>query len=113
EIFGFLGPNGSGKTTTIRMLLGLMRPSAGHVRVLGYDTRHEPEGLRRRIGYMSQRFSLYDDLTVGENLNFFGRAYGVRGARLRERKQAVLEMANLVGREREQTRNLSAGWKQR
>jgi ABC-2 type transport system ATP-binding protein len=113
EIFGFLGPNGSGKTTTIRVLLGLLKPTAGAARVLGFDVRRQAEAIRRRIGYMSQKFSLYNDLTVVENLNFFGRTYGVRGERLKRRKAFVLEMANLVGRESELTRNLSAGWKQR
>jgi len=113
EIFGFLGPNGAGKTTTIRMLLCLLRPTSGRATVLGYDIVRQPEAIRRHIGYMSQRFSLYNDLTVGENLDFYGRTYGVRGGRLRERKQFVIEMAGLQGRERELTRNLSGGWKQR
>jgi ABC-2 type transport system ATP-binding protein len=113
EIFGFLGPNGAGKTTTIRMLLGLLRPTSGTARVLGFDVARQPEEIRKRIGYMSQRFSLYQDLTVGENLDFYGRTYGVRGARLSERKRFVVEMAGLTGRERELTRNLSGGWKQR
>ncbi len=113
EIFGFLGPNGAGKTTTIRMLLGLLRPTSGQATVLGYDIVRQPEEIRRHIGYMSQRFSLYQDLTVSENLDFYGRTYGVRGERLRERKQFAIEMAGLQGRERELTRNLAGGWKQR
>jgi ABC-2 type transport system ATP-binding protein len=113
EIFGFLGPNGSGKTTTIRMLLGLLRPTEGRGSVLGYDIVKQAEEIRKRIGYMSQRFSLYNDLTVAENLNFYGGTYGVTGARLRQRKEYILEMANLRGREREMTKNLSGGWKQR
>lgn len=113
QIFGFLGPNGSGKTTTIRMLLGLLRPSDGVARVLGCDIARHTERVRPRLGYMSQRFSLYDDLTVVENLRFYGRTYGLKGARLRERIDFVLEMAGLAGREREQTRNLSGGWRQR
>jgi len=113
EIFGFLGPNGAGKTTTIRILLGLLRPTSGHAAVLGYDIVRQPEEIRKHIGYMSQRFSLYRDLTVSENLDFYGRTYGVRGERLRKRKQFVIEMAGLQGRERELTRNLSGGWKQR
>jgi ABC-2 type transport system ATP-binding protein len=113
EIFGFLGPNGAGKTTTIRMLLCLLRPTAGRASVLGYDIERQPEQIRRNIGYMSQRFSLYSDLTVSENLDFYGRTYGVRGKRLRQRKQFAVEMAGLKGRERELTRNLSGGWKQR
>jgi ABC-2 type transport system ATP-binding protein len=113
EIFGFLGPNGAGKTTTIRMLLGLLRPTAGHASVLGFDIVRQSEEVRKHIGYMSQRFSLYQDLTVSENLDFYGRTYGVRGKRLRQRKRFVIEMAGLEGRERELTRNLSGGWKQR
>jgi ABC-2 type transport system ATP-binding protein len=112
-IFGFLGPNGAGKTTTIRMLLGLLKPTSGEASVLGFDIIKETAEIKKRIGYMSQRFSLYDDLTVDENLNFFGRTYGVRGRRLRERKRFVLSMAGLEGRERELTKNLSGGWKQR
>ncbi len=113
EIFGFLGPNGAGKTTTIRMLLGLLRPTSGQATVLGYDVVRQTEQIRAHIGYMSQRFSLYNDLTVTENLDFYGRTYGVRGERLRRRKAFVVEMAGLQGRERELTRNLSGGWKQR
>jgi ABC-2 type transport system ATP-binding protein len=113
EIFGFLGPNGAGKTTTIRMLLGLLRPTAGRASVLGFDIVRQSEEVREHIGYMSQRFSLYQDLTVSENLDFYGRTYGVRGKRLRQRKRFVIEMAGLEGRERELTRNLSGGWKQR
>jgi ABC-2 type transport system ATP-binding protein len=113
EIFGFLGPNGAGKTTTIRMLLGLLTPTAGTARVVGFDVVKESEDLRKHIGYMSQQFSLYNDLTVAENLNFYGGIYGVRGQRLQERKQYILEMAGLTGRERELTKNLSGGWKQR
>jgi ABC-2 type transport system ATP-binding protein len=112
-IFGFLGPNGAGKTTTIRMLLGLLRPTAGTATVLGFDIIRQTAEIKKRIGYMSQRFSLYDDLTVDENLNFYGRTYGVRSKQLRARKSFVLQMAGLTGRERELTRNLSGGWKQR
>ncbi len=112
-IFGFLGPNGAGKTTTIRMLMGLLAPSHGSAVVLGYDLDGRTEELRQRIGYVSQRFSLYNDLTVSENLNFFGRAYGVTGKRLKLRKGEILEMAGLVGREGERTKNLSGGWRQR
>jgi ABC-2 type transport system ATP-binding protein len=113
EVFGFLGPNGAGKTTTIRMLLGLLKPTSGQAEVLGFDITREAEEIKKRIGYMSQRFSLYNDLTVSENLDFFGRTYGLRGRRRRERKEYVLEMADLKGRERELTRNLAGGWKQR
>ncbi len=113
QIFGFLGPNGAGKTTTMRMLLGLLRPTAGTALVLGLDVVQQISQIRRRIGYMSQKFSLYNDLTVNENLNFYGGTYGVRGQKLRERKAYILNMAGLKGRERELTRNLSGGWKQR
>jgi ABC-2 type transport system ATP-binding protein len=112
-IFGLLGPNGAGKTTTIRMLLGLLRPTSGAATVLGFDVVRQTKEIKKRVGYMSQRFSLYDDLTVEENLNFYGRTYGVRGRVLRARKKFVLQMAGLEGRERELTRNLSGGWKQR
>ena len=112
-IFGFLGPNGAGKTTTIRMLLGLLKPTSGRATVLGFDVVKQANEVKKRIGYMSQRFSLYDDLTVDENLNFYGRTYGVRNRQLRARKEFVLQMAGLEGRERELTRNLSGGWKQR
>jgi ABC-2 type transport system ATP-binding protein len=113
EIFGFLGPNGAGKTTTIRMLLGLLRPTSGQAQVLGFDIVKQTDEVKKRIGYMSQRFSLYNDLTVEENLNFYGRTYGVKNQQLRERKAYILGMAGLEGRERELTKNLSGGWKQR
>ncbi len=113
EIFGFLGPNGAGKTTTMRMLLGLLRPTEGTALVLGLDVNRQLAQIRQRIGYMSQKFSLYNDLTVNENLNFYGGVYGVRGESLRQRKKYILHMAGLEGRERELTKNLSGGWKQR
>ncbi len=113
SIFGFLGPNGAGKTTTMRVLLGLLAPSAGHALVLGYNVAHQPRAVKKRIGYMSQRFSLYDDLTVGENLRFYGRTYGLDNKRLNDRVQFVLEMAGLVGRDRLRARELSGGWRQR
>jgi ABC-2 type transport system ATP-binding protein len=113
QIFGFLGPNGAGKTTTIRMLLGLLTPTAGSATVVGFDVIKNTEAMRQHIGYMSQKFSLYNDLTVEENLNFYGGVYGVRGQKLKERKKYILRMAGLTGRERELTRNLSGGWKQR
>ena len=112
-IFGFLGPNGAGKTTTIRMLLGLLRPTAGEATVLGLDIVKQVNEVKKCIGYMSQRFSLYDDLTVDENLNFYGRTYGLRRKQLRARKRFVLAMAGLEGRGGELARNLSGGWKQR
>ncbi len=113
-IFGFLGPNGSGKTTTIRMLLGLLAPTEGTAHVLGFDIRRgAPPALKHRLGYMSQKFTLYNDLTVEENLNFYGRTYGLSNDRLRARKRAIVELAGLTGREGELTRNLAGGWKQR
>jgi ABC-2 type transport system ATP-binding protein len=113
QIFGFLGPNGAGKTTTIRMLLGLIKPTSGTATVLGFEILRQAEEIRKRVGYMSQKFSLYNDLTVEENLNFYGGTYGVRGERLRQRKRYILKMAGLEGRERELTKNLAGGWKQR
>jgi ABC-2 type transport system ATP-binding protein len=113
EIFGFLGPNGSGKTTTIRMTLGLLQPSAGTVEVLGIPVGKAPEKIRPRVGYMSQRFSLYNDLTVLQNLRFYGVAYGLSNSQLAERIQEALAMAGLEGRQGVKTRDLSGGWRQR
>lgn len=113
EVFGFLGPNGSGKTTTIRMLCGLLKPTSGRAEVLGHDILRQGRALRSRLGYMSQRFSLYDDLTVDENLAFFGRGYGLSRARLAERTAWALGMAGLAGEERRLARELSGGAKQR
>ena len=113
EIFGFLGPNGAGKSTTIRILCGLLAPSEGKAMVAGFDVAQEPEKVRENIGYMSQRFSLYDDLTVEENINFFMGIYGVDRAKRPARKQYALDMAGLVGQEETMTRTLSGGWKQR
>ena len=113
EIFGFLGPNGSGKTTTIRMMLGLLKPTEGHVAVLGYSVNNEPERIRPHIGYMSQRFSLYNDLTVMQNLRFYGKVYGLRNQDLDERIQEAVEMAGLSGHEDAHTRDLAGGWRQR
>ena len=112
-IFGFLGPNGSGKTTTIRMLCGLLRPSSGSGRVVGCDIAREGEAIRRRIGYMSQKFSLYDDLTVAENLTFYAGMYGLANAKRRERVDAMIALADLRGRERTLTGALAGGVRQR
>jgi len=113
EIFGFLGANGAGKSTTIRMLCGLLKPTGGTAMVGGIDVGRDPEGVKRRIGYMSQRFSLYRDLTVDQNIRFFAGVYGIRGARLEARRQFVLEMAGLGGREKTRAADLAGGWRQR
>jgi len=113
EIFGFLGANGAGKSTTIRMLCGLLRPSAGAARVGGIDVGRRPEDVKPRIGYMSQRFSLYEKLTVDQNIAFFAGIYGLRGERFAARRAFALEMAGLKGRESVLTGSLSAGWRQR
>src|SRR5687767_12396032 len=113
EIFGFLGSNGAGKSTTIRMLCGLLKPTSGSARVGGVDVSRDPEGVKRRIGYMSQRFSLYEKLTVDQNITFFGGIYGLTADRLAERRRFVVEMAGLRGRERTLAGTLSAGWRQR
>jgi len=113
EIFGFLGPNGAGKTTTIRMLLSLIRPTSGRAFVLGLDAAQQALRIRQRIGYMSQKFSLYDDLSVAQNLAFFGGTYGVRGRRFQERRDYALHMAGLEGRAEELASHLSGGWRQR
>jgi ABC-2 type transport system ATP-binding protein len=110
EVVGYLGPNGSGKTTTIRMLLGLLRPTEGRATVLGFDAFAQSEEVRKRSGYMSQRFALYDDLTVLENLAFYGGVYGIRDI---GRIRATLELVGLAGHDAELTRGLSAGWRQR
>ncbi len=113
EVFGLLGPNGSGKTTTIRMLCGLLQPTAGQASVVGIDVARDPEGVRRRIGYMSQRYGLYDDLTVAENMRFYASMYGLRGARRDARMQALLDDLGLRPREGQMAGTLSGGWKQR
>ena len=113
EIFGFLGPNGAGKSTTIRMLCGILRPTAGKGIVGGFDISIHPDEVKTIIGYMSQKFTLYQDLTVGENIEFFGGIHRLSPALQRERKEWVLRMAGLVGRENSLTRELSGGWKQR
>jgi ABC-2 type transport system ATP-binding protein len=113
EIFGFLGPNGAGKTTAIRILCGLLRPTEGRALVAGFDVAAQPEAVRQNIGYMSQKFSLYDDLTVEENIDFFAGIYGVPEDRLAGRKEYALRMAGLGERRATMTRLLAGGWKQR
>src|SRR5262249_15931992 len=113
EVFGFLGPNGSGKSTTIRILCGLLRPTSGEAYVTGLSVAAQSELIRRRIGYMSQKFSLYSDLTIVENIRFFGGVDIVAGGGLPGRIAWVLEMAGLAGREHSLTATLSGGWKQR
>src|ERR1035437_8237125 len=113
EVFGFLGPNGAGKSTTIRMLCGLLTPTSGRARVAGYDVGREPESVRQNIGYMSQKFSLYNDLKVIENIRLFAGLYSVPADKLSERIAWVLEMANLKGQENLITGTLPGGWKQR
>jgi ABC-2 type transport system ATP-binding protein len=113
EVFGFLGPNGAGKSTTIRMLCGLLRPTSGRASVAGFDVDRKPEEVRQHIGYMSQKFSLYDDLKVIENLRLFAGLYSVPAKDLHERIDWALGMANLKGQENLMTRTLPGGWKQR
>lgn len=112
-IYGFLGPNGSGKSTTIRMLCGLLAPTAGAGAILGFDLAAASDAIKHRIGYMSQRFSLYDDLTVLQNLEFYSGLYSLAGERRRLRIQAMLDMSRLENRRYDLTANLSGGWKQR
>ena len=113
EVFGFLGANGAGKSTTIRMLCGLLSPTSGTATVGGFDINREPENVKKTIGYMSQRFSLYEDLTVGENIRFFGGVYGLSRRQINARLPWALEMAGLKGREHSLARELAGGWKQR
>jgi len=113
EIFGFLGPNGAGKSTTIRMLCGILAPSGGQGLVAGYDVGREPEKVKSALGYMSQKFSLYDDLTVEENIEFYSGIYRLSPKKQAERRAWVLAMAGLAGREKSLPRELSGGWKQR
>ncbi len=112
EVFGFLGPNGAGKTTTIRMLCGLMDPSGGEGTVGGFDIRRQGEEIKKHIGYMSQKFSLYDDLTVSENIDFYQGIYQTRPAERRARKEAIIRQAELTGREKVLTANLAGSVKQ-
>src|SRR5919204_924236 len=113
EIFGFLGANGAGKSTTIRMLCGLLKPTSGTASVGGVDVGADPEGVKTRIGYMSQRFSLYERLTVNQNVRFFGGVYGLAGDHLEKRRRFAIEMAGLEGRENVRTSELAGGWRQR
>ena len=114
ELYGFLGPNGAGKSTTIRMLCGILEPTERSGRVLGIDSGEEPSESRRRIGYMSQRFSLYEDLTVAENMRFYAGVYGVSGRQARASGiDRMIRLADLIGRERQLAGQLSGGWKQR
>lgn len=113
EIFGFLGPNGAGKTTVIRMLCGLLLPTSGVGRVLGYDIRTQPEKIKSRIGYMAQKFALYEDLTARENLDFYANIYEVPQPTVASRVQELIKMADLAGRENDRISTLSGAWKQR
>jgi len=113
EIFGFLGSNGAGKSTTIRMLCGLLKPTSGTATVGGVDVGRDPEGVKRRIGYMSQRFSLYEQLTVDQNIRFFGGMYGLDDRRLEERRRHVVGMSGLEKREHVRAAELPPGWRQR
>jgi ABC-2 type transport system ATP-binding protein len=113
EIFGFLGANGAGKSTTIRMLCGLLKPTSGTAFVDGIDVGHDPEAVKLRIGYMSQKFSLYEALTVEQNIRFFGALYGLNNDQIARRQRFVIEMAGLEGREATKARELAGGWRQR
>ncbi|RNC67226.1 MAG: ABC transporter ATP-binding protein [Desulfuromonadales bacterium] len=113
EIFGFLGPNGAGKSTTIRMLCGILQPTAGSGTVAGFDIVREPEEIKKNIGYMSQKFSLYEDLTVEENIDFYAGIYKIPAGKRRERKEWVIDMAGLTEHRASRTAILSGGWKQR
>ncbi|OPJ55751.1 ABC transporter ATP-binding protein [Clostridium oryzae] len=113
KIYGFIGPNGSGKTTVIKMLCGVMKPSSGTAKVLGYDVIKDRNKIKSKIGYMSQKFSLYEDLTVNENLNFYSGIYGIKKEEREDKKKNIIKMAGLEGKENRLTANLSGGWKQR
>ena len=113
EIFGLLGPNGAGKTTTIRMLCGIIKPTSGTGTVLGFDITKEPEQIKKRIGYMSQKFSLYNDLTASENINFYASLYGVPKENRKQRVDELIKMSGLKGHKNQLTKNLSGAWRQR
>ncbi len=113
EIFGFLGPNGSGKTTLIKALCGLLTPASGSGTILGMDIRHDAAQIKRRVGYMSQKFGLYEDLTVGENIAFYAGVYGIRGAKAEDRKREVLALTGIERYLNRRAGQLSGGWKQR
>jgi ABC-2 type transport system ATP-binding protein len=113
EIFGFLGANGAGKSTAIRMMCGLLKPTSGTAVIDGVDVSRDPEGVKRRIGYMSQKFSLYEALTVEQNIRFFGALYGLADAAIATRTKFVVEMAGLSGREHTRAKDLAGGWRQR
>lgn len=110
-IFGFLGPNGSGKSTTIRMICGVLTPTSGEGKVLGYDLKSNPEKIKSKIGYMSQKFSLYEDLTIEENLTFYGEIYSIPKERLKDRIEEIIVMLNLGEKRGVLSKNLSGGWK--
>jgi len=113
EIFGFLGANGAGKTTAMRMLCGLLTPSSGKARIAGFDIYHETEKIKRNIGYMSQKFSLYDDLTVSENIRFYAGIYGMRIPAIKQKTKELLEELQLVNEAKTLVRELPLGWKQK
>ena len=113
EVFGWLGPNGAGKTTTIRILLGLMRPTSGSSYVLGLNSATQTKAMHAVVGYMSQLFTLYGDLTAAENIRFYGMVYGLSNVELKQRQVEIIHMAGLDGRENVLTSSLSGGWKQR
>ena len=113
DVFGWLGPNGAGKTTTIRMLLGLIKPTSGSASVLGFDPVTQTKTMQARVGYMSQQFTLYNELTARENIQFYGKVYGLERDELKKREGEIMQMAGLVGRENVLTSRLSGGWKQR
>ena len=113
EIFGLLGPNGAGKTTTIRMLCGILKPTSGEARVMGFDVARQAEEVKQRIGYMSQKFALYNDLTVYENLDFYANLYGVSRETFKSRLAELIDMAGLRGHEKQRTADLSGAWRQR